>query len=540
MLGCGASGKTYSMATYALCDWFAMPDDTLWLISSTEYRGADLRIWGDIQLLFNKARQLHDWLPGTPLLSLHAIVNEEDDTEDSDDFVKAARSLKRGLIVVPNKKGNVSIGLSPFIGVRVPRLRHAGDEISMMSPGFSDAYANWYGNSEFRGIMGANPIDITDHACTLAEPKDGGWDHFVDTEKTQEWTAKFYNAHVIAFDGRDSPNFDYADADTNPKYRYLVGPKKIKAVIETFGKDSWQYYSQCVGKPNKTGLTNRIVTRQLCESCRALEEVIWLGGETTSVYGLDPSYGGQDKCIGQWIEFGEDVDHNHVMVFHPPDLIPVKPVIRKFDKEPEEQIAIFVKNRIAQIAIPPENVFYDATGKGTLGMAFAQVFGVNAPKAIDSGAKATARPVRADLYVEDESGNGKRLKRCDEAYMNWLTEGWFSVAEAIRSKQVRHLPSEVMKELCIRMYLPASGGRLQIEPKSGSAHRPGFIQRVGYSPNYADAAVMAVEGCRQRGFSIKRIGIEIKSAANGVDNWMIDEEKELESILNKHTLNHAS
>jgi hypothetical protein len=124
--------------------------------------------------------------------------------------------------------------------------------------------------------------------------------------------------------------------------------------------------------------------------------------------------------------------------------------------------------------------------------------------------------------------------------MNWLTEGWFSVAEAIRSKQVRHLPSEVMKELCIRMYLPASGGRLQIEPKSGSAHRPGFIQRVGYSPNYADAAVMAVEGCRQRGFSIKRIGIEIKSAANGVDNWMIDEEKELESILNKHTLNHAS
>jgi hypothetical protein len=38
--------------------------------------------------------------------------------------------------------------------------------------------------------MGGNPTDISDPLCTAAEPV-GGWDSFIDTGKTQEWTSRW-------------------------------------------------------------------------------------------------------------------------------------------------------------------------------------------------------------------------------------------------------------------------------------------------------------------------------------------------------------
>lgn len=538
MMGCGASGKTYGMARYALTDWFSFPDITLWLISSTEYRGADLRIWGDLQLLFNRARRLHTWLPGVPLLSLHAITYEEE-VDDNDDYFKAARSLKRGMIVVPSKKGNVNVGLSAFVGVRVPRLRHAGSEVQFMASGFLDAYANWYGNSDFRGVCDGNPMDTTDQLCVAGEPADGGWDNFVDTEKTQEWKSKFFGAHVIAFDGRDSPNGDYPDAMTKPKFPYLIGPKKLEAVAATYGKEGWQWFSQCCGKPNKALLKWRIVTRNLCEVNRAMEDVVWEGGEITSVYGLDPNYGGHDRCVGIHVQFGKDVEGNMVLAINPPEIITVRPVGGINKIEPEHQIAKYIQSRLSQLGIPPENCFYDATGKGTMGMAFSVIFGSNSPIAIASGDKATARPVRFDLFEDDGKG-GERLKRCDEHYSKLVSEMWFSIREAIESKQVRQLPKDVMHELCLRIYKTVTGNRIEIEPKStGNPLKPGMKERTGFSPDLADALAIAVEGARQKNFQIKRLGSDVPTKPKSNSTWLLTAHESNMALIRSRELRAA-
>lgn len=526
-IGCGASNKSYSMARYVLTDWWAFPDKTLWLVSSTEYRGADLRIWGDIQLLFNRARKYHPWLPGHPLSSLHCITNQEMD--DSDDYFKAARSLKRGLIVVPNKKGNTIVGLSAFVGVRVPRLRHAGDEVQAMTAGFSDAYSNWYGNSDFRGVMAGNPIDITDQLCTLAEPADGGWDAFVDTGKTQEWRAKFFNAHVIAFDGRDSPNLDYPNAETNPKFPYLVGPKKLKAVAETHGMDSWQWYSQCVGKPNKGMLIWRVITAQMCENNHAFDMAVWKGTPTTKIFALDPAYGGGDLCVSGILEFGEDLSGVTVIKIHPQEIVPIN---LRMKEEPEAQIAKFVKVRLEAAGIPPENAFYDSFGRGTLGYFFAAEFGASTPVPIDSGGQPSDRPVRFDEWI-DEPGGGRRLKRCDEAYSKKITELWFSCAEAIQSGQVRELPKNVMREGCVRIYSVVKGNKLEVEPKEEMKERTG-----GKSSDRFDCFAIGVEGARQRGFKIKRIGEEKQAKKKKEPNWLdIMFEEHLQAVKSRQLQN---
>lgn len=524
-MGCGASNKTYSMSRYLLTDWWAFPEETLWLISSTEYRGAELRIWGKVKELFNRAREKFPWLPGYPLESMKAITTQT--IEDDVDIMKAARSLQRGLIVVPNKKGNVNVGLSPFVGVRVPRLRHAGDEVQMMTSGFLDAYSNWYGNSDFRGVMAGNPLDITDQLCMAAEPVEG-WNSFEDTGKTQEWKAKFFGAHVIAFDGRDSPNFDYPDAETKPRFPYMIGPKKLKGIETTHGKDSWQWFSQCVGKPNKGLLLWRVITSAMCDKNFAFNQAVWRDGATTKIFALDPAYGGGDRCVCGQVEFGMDVDGLVILKVHPPEIVPIRLTMKE---EPEEQIARHVRMRLTELKIPVENAFYDSFGKGTLGFYFAQVFGQSTPIPVDSGSQPTDRPVRFDLYVKEQNGQ-RRLKRCDEHYSKFISEMWFSCAECIQSKQVRELPRNVMEEGCMRIYKIVGGNRHEVEPKDD------MKERIGRSPDLFDWFAVAVEGARQRGFQISRIGRGVDDDKPSRFQWFEDLMKRRQSDRAKHQLNY--
>ncbi len=485
-MGAGDTNKTYTMCRYILVDWWCEPEKTLWLISSTEYRGAELRIWGKIKECYNRAMERFPHLPGRVLESMHAIT-----TDEIDDDKKFARSMQKGLILVPCLKGGQYVGLSSYVGVKSPRLRHAGDEVQHMTQGFLDAYANWYGKRDFKGIMAGNPTDIDDPLCKAGEPLEG-WDNFVDTGKTQTWRSKFFNAFTVAFDGRDSPN----DDQDGIKYHYLISKKKREAVARTFGEDSWQYFNQCVGKPNHALIANRVITRQLCEQNHALEDVVWRGDdEHILIYGVDPAWGGRDRCVGILIEVGNNLDGIPVVSVSNPEIIPVS---MKLAREPEYQIAAFLQKRLKELGVPVENCFYDSFGRGTLGHALAAEFGSSTPIPIDSGAKPSERPVRADLFVE-ENGT-KRLVRSNEYYSKRISEMWYSIREAIESHQIRDLPREVMDEGCQRIFSIVKGNKVEVEPKDDMS------ARIGKSPDLFDALAIAVEGARQRGFTINRIG----------------------------------
>jgi hypothetical protein len=520
-MGAGDTNKTYTMCRYILVDWWADPERTLWLISSTEYRGAELRIWGKIKECYNRAQDQYEkltgnHLPGKVLESMHAIT-----TDVIDDDKKFARSLQKGLIFVPCKKGNQYVGLSAFIGVKSPRLRHAGDEVQHMSEGFLDAYANWYGKRDFKGVMAGNPTDVEDPLCKAAEPLEG-WDNFVDTGKTQTWRSKFFDAHVVAFDGRDSPNDDF-NTDT-PKYHYLISKKKRDAVARTFGEDSWQFANQCIGKPNRLLVANRVITRTLCEQNRALDSVSWLSDDNhTLIYGLDPAWGGQDRCVGILLEIGTDIENNQVVRVYEPELVPVS---IKLPKDPEYQIAAFLAKRLRDLGVPIENCFYDSFGRGTLGHALAFEFGSNTPIPIDSGGKPSDRPVRFDLWTEE---NGKRrLVKSSEYYSKRVSEMWYSVREAIEGKQIRELPHSVMMEGCQRTFRIVKGNKIEVEPKED------MIARLGRSPDLFDALAIGIEGARQRGFKIKRIGDKTVSPQSSI--WFTKQYEKTQSFLKSRQL----
>lgn len=530
LMGSASSAKTHTMSVHALITFFAHPTNSFGMISSTEKRSLEIKVWGRVKGLYNRAKERFPWLPGYVLDSMMAITSKDIDEEN-----QTARELTSGIICIPCISGGKFVGMSKYQGAKPPHtpgksdglLTHYGDEAAVMQHSFLDAYANWTVNgNSFKGVMGGNPTDISDPLCTAAEPE-GGWDDFTDTEKTQEWKSKWYNAHVIAFDGRDTPN-----NDGEKKYPYLVSKEFVSSLAVTHGIDSWQYFQQGIGKPSKGMVSNRVITIGLCERHKAFDVAVWSGiGQIIDIYPIDPAFGGGDRCIAGRIRMGMNLEGIQILEVGKPEEVPISVNSRI---EASEQIAAWVKNKCDALNIPPNQIFYDSLGSTQLGFAFSKVYGTNCPVPIESGGQATERPVRFDLYVtEFKNGTStKRLKTCREQYSKLITEMWFSTREAIESEQIRSLQRIVAQEGQLRMYSIVAGNKMEVESKED------MKERVKKSPDLYDWFAIGVEGARRLGFKIQRIGANVETA-HSKNNWLSDLKKKRDKLFGSKNLKAA-
>lgn len=524
------SNKTFLISKFVICHWWASPYKRLWLCSSTDKRGAELRIWGKIKEFYNRARARFPWLPGRVLESKACITPDEISDDQSE-----GRLLTRGIIFIPCKQGNTWIGLGPYAGIKPPSegfLGHAGDEVSLMAPSFLDAYANWYGKANFKGLLTGNPGDLEDPLCKAGEPV-AGWDDWKDSGKTQEWRSRFYNAWVVAFDGRDTPNNDFPYVGGKPRYHYLIGQKKLEAVKEQYGENDWHWWNQCVGKPQASSQVRRVITRQLVRSNKAMDDVIWASADKiTQIVSLDAAYGGVggDRCVIRLNEFGPDVEGNLVFACSPPDMVPVN--VRN-PEPPEVQIARYCKTYCQMKGVEPSNFFFD--GRSTLAIVLAQEWSPEV-NVVDFGGAPTSRPVSNDEWIWEGDEKGRRLKRCDEEYFNFVSELWFAAYHVILCKQMRRLDRETVEEGYQRTWGFGTGTtrrtRKQVEPK------PEMKERTKRSPDLFDCLVTGIEGARRRGFEIQ----SFKGAASGDgprDAWLEKEVEAYKRMMRKNELRYA-
>ena len=484
LAGPGSSGKTHEAAWTFLVDYLCHPDTTLLMVSSTDIRGLRLRVWGEIVHLWNLAKERYDWLPGHLIDSKLAITT--DDLEED-----RARDLRKGIIGIPCIQNGKFVGLGKYVGIKAPRMRLIGDEGQFMGAVFLSAFANLNQNPDFRADILGNFTDPLDVLGKAAEPIDG-WSAHISPGKTTVWKSRFMGATVVNLIGTDSPNMDVPAGQPAP-FPFLTTREKIETIRLTFGEDSIEYRSQCVGDM-KTGLLDyRVLSRDLCRQFRALEGVTWRGSPLTRIYALDAAYGG-DRCVGGWIEFGLDLDGQTILNIHPPRIIPV----RGPGREPEDVIADAVKADCESMGIPPENMFHDATGRGSLGTALARAWSAQT-NPVEFGGRATARPVSLDIYILDPVTRARRLKRCDEHYHKFVTELWYSIRYAVEAAQVRNLPEDVMEEMCMRKWVMTNNNLRCLETKDE------MKLRTGRSPDLGDWLAIAVEGARRRGFQIKKL-----------------------------------
>ena len=127
--GARDSGKTHvALARFSLTDYFTFPNETLILISSTDLRGLQLRVWGDIKDMLTKAKERYPLLPGNVVESLHGVFTDKL-SEDT-----PVRDIRKGIICIPclDRKGTWVGGLEKFVGIKQKRRRVLGDEVQFM------------------------------------------------------------------------------------------------------------------------------------------------------------------------------------------------------------------------------------------------------------------------------------------------------------------------------------------------------------------------------------------------------------------------
>ena len=273
LMGAGSTGKTNVSGWEYLLEYYASPDDTLVLISSTTIPGLELRVWGEIKKLHQLAVEKFPWLPGHLIDSKHCITTDELDEDETEDRIRT-RDLRKGVIGIPTVMGGRNVGLGRWQGIKQKHLRLVADDCTAMSSVFLSAFANLNNNVDFQAIICFNPDDVLDPGGISSEPKDG-WSSHLEPTKTTVWDTKFFSGRCVNLVGTDSPNFDFPNEKEH--YPYLVSQKKIDETLTAFAKDSFEYYSQCVGVMKISQLSRRIITRDLCRQFHANEDAVWFG-----------------------------------------------------------------------------------------------------------------------------------------------------------------------------------------------------------------------------------------------------------------------
>jgi len=355
-----------------------------------------------------------------------------------------------------------------------------------------------------------NPSDILDPLGIAAEPKDG-WSSHLEPSKTEVWDTKFYNGRCINLVGTDSPNFDFPELK-NEKYPYLVSQKKINETISAFTKDSYEYFSQCVGVMKISQLARRVLTRDLCVQFHVSDKAVWAGEQRTIIGATDASYGG-DRCVGGHAEFGKCSDEKQRLMFYPHHIVPVT-VGGEIPMAAEDSISIHQKAYSESNGVLPENYFHDSTGRGSLGTSLSRIWS-SACNPVEFGGAPTKRPVTNDTYINDPKTGERRLQRCNEKYSKLVTELWWSMRLAIEADQIRGLSQEVIDEFCMREWDRVAGDRIEVESKID------MKKRTRKSPDLADWAVIILEGARRRGFQIAKLS-NLEETNSLTNRWLED------------------
>lgn len=427
-------------------------------------------------------------------------------------------------------EGHPSYSVNGFLvhncGIKQNRRRLIADEMQFYSPSYLSTLAN-LDKGDFKGVFIGNPIGEMDPLDRVSEPEDG-WGSEGEISKTSTWRNKFDGVTVQLF-GPDSPAINHPG-----QFTYLTNQVDIDRISRRFGSDSFEFFQQAHGVRKPGAMARRVYTKDMAEQFGSQEPPMWGNGDITKIYGLDAAYGG-DRCVGIMAEFGKDINGVQIIAFSEPMTIPIRVYAKSVPVEdrvlPEDQIADAVKEYCESNNIPPENVFFDATGRGSLGTSFSRRWS-SAVNPIEFGGSPTDRPICSDWYINDPKDGHRRLKTAKEQYVKFVTELWFTMRYAGEARQLRSLPNSVLSELCRRAWMPAKGDRKELETKEE------YKKTYGQSPDNADAAVTALEGARRRGFAISNL--ETPNAAKRDENWKFILQDRARRFRKSYTLSYAT
>jgi hypothetical protein len=470
--GPSASWKSTCVAWFIVAAWLSDPLRTKCPVSSTSLGSLRELLWKDILKFYRVSRANF----GNVIQHPHPKIQ----TLKGDD--------SSGIYGVAVEQGDTEAAIERLKGRHAPKVIVGIDEGPGALPAIVDACVNLRSGCEkFMLIMMGNPLSYFDQHGRLAEPEKG-WSS-VSVESSM-WNTK-RGGVCLHLDGLKAPNV----LAKKKKYPGMLSQEDLDSTAQQYGENSPRFWQERRGFWPPEGITKTVLTPSIIETFRARERATWVG-ETVMGAALDPAFEGGDRRVlrfgkygeidvtkKEWtpngLEFGKENERLAVIEFG-------EIMLLKIDITSSEpihyQLARQVRDECAARGVASKYFALDVSGEGGgLAAILKREWALDFLE-IEFGGLASERKLSA---VNPRKGR--------EEYANRVSELWYQFRYAVERGQVRGLDAETAQEFCQREYeMTGTPARVVVEPKKK------MKDRIGHSPDLADAAVVMWELFRQR------------------------------------------
>lgn len=496
-LGPGGSGKTTSAAIAALEWWLEAPQDSCVIVASTSVSMLKSRIWSSIveyhtllaqNLLQGKVRHA----PKVKTQAqLDAMIGQLVDSDVSIRY--QAGDHKHRIHGVAVDDGPVESVVNNLIGIHVNRYWLILDEMQGVREAILKATSNMAKNPVFQFLGMGNPDSMTNMLVRKSEPL-GGWDS-VERGFTPEWETvggpMKGNGLCLFFRGDQSPACkDPEFAKRNP---WMINMDQIEGHLKSLGgnDNDPEFWSQSIGWPPQQGTQNTVLDSATVDAFKLREKAIWTNGKRKWA-ACDPAFEGADARVLKFGNFGRTTnadEYGERWVIEQTEVLKV-PVDINSEVPIHYQMAYFIRDECVARGITAEYLAIDSTGEGGALLSILQrEFG--AVVGVEFGGKAS------DMPVDDGTD-----RKASDVYDRKASELNLMIREFALGHGLRGLDDQTIKECCARKTYFKNKKRI-VEPKGArlvdGQKIAGFRDRMGYSPDYADALAVGVHLCREHG-----------------------------------------
>src|SRR5215471_1373635 len=442
--GPAASWKTTSAAIYALSTFFADPENTVVICTSTTLDGLRRRVWKEISK-FHRLRPLYGYM----VQSRNCIKYRKGPDES-------------GIYGIATDKGEIEKALGKIIGFHAPKMLIVVDEMPYTPEAIVEACVNLEtGAKSFQFIGLGNADDHLDPHGRMSEPHNG-WDS-IDVE-SEWWPTR--RGICIHLDGLKSPNI----LDKTKNYPGLLNQADIDTTSKIYGVDSPQFWQMRRGFWAPEGIQKTVLSMPMINRSNAMDGC-YFDSEATAVAGLDPAFEGEDRCV---LRFGRCGNVNGKKTLFFTDRIFITPKVRS-DDPIHYQIVRQVKEACKQRGVSPYYFALDSTGEGG---GLASIFHKEWSREIlcvEFGGRPSRNPV-----------SDTNPKPADQEYDRRVTELWFYFRLLLLNEQIRGLDFDAAVEFC-RRWWELRGNFIRLETKQK------MKDRTRKSPDIADADVVTAQ-----------------------------------------------
>lgn len=480
VLGHASAAKTHTFGHIAAASFIGDAPNSIITLTSTHLNGLRKRLWAD-----------------TEMACRSTIFGDIFDVRKHDMSIRPKGSQEDKYIIEGIATDRGADAVEKIQGTHSRRHRYViVDEAQGTPAAIFDAAANLMTDPDFRMGLLANPTKKFSELGTWAEPTNG-WSK-IDPDVDLWWETK-RGGVCVRLDGLKSPNIKHG----RTIFPFLIRQDYIDRVASSYGVGSPRWWIFVRGWFPPEGLFGTVFPGNVLAKA---EKKIEFQFAPRPIAALDPAFEGGDQCVLMLGEVGAANGNDNA--FNVVESITIKVVATEGSDPLDYLIAREVMSVCKARGVKPEDFILDVTGAGRGVAAILQKEWSPAIQRCNFGGASTDRKLKVtDTEVSNELFD-RFVSELWWAGRAWMEEGLVGGVDD-KTKTLRD-------QLSAREYETVKDKKISIETKKD------MKDRLGYSPDEADAFVLLVELLRRKGATA---GSAAQMVAGSPDSRLTDRAK---------------